>query len=116
MDMQYFCTKSSLYAYSYDIIGDNNVSLQTVSSDGLTISKTFSDIHIQQQCLNLTWNTYTNIFDAHIDGLVQERRNSIANTLELRLSCTNSLRHMLFFSNTCPGTDQPFISKHVPLN
>ena len=24
----------------------------------------------------------------HIDGLVQERRNSIANTLELRLSCT----------------------------
>ena len=26
----------------------------------------------------------------HIDGLVQERRNSIANTLELRLSCTNA--------------------------
>ena len=25
----------------------------------------------------------------HIDGLVQERRNSIANTLELSLSCTN---------------------------
>ena len=25
----------------------------------------------------------------HINGLVQERRNSIANTLELRLSCTN---------------------------
>ena len=25
----------------------------------------------------------------HIDGLVQERRNSIANALELRLSCTN---------------------------
>ena len=25
----------------------------------------------------------------YIDGLVQERRNSIANTLELRLSCTN---------------------------
>ena len=24
-----------------------------------------------------------------LDGLVQERRNSIANTLELRLSCTN---------------------------
>ena len=24
----------------------------------------------------------------YIDGLVQERRNSIANTLELRLSCT----------------------------
>ena len=26
---------------------------------------------------------------AQTDGLVQERRNSIANTLELRLSCTN---------------------------
>ena len=25
----------------------------------------------------------------YIDGLVQERRNSIANTLELRLSCTS---------------------------
>ena len=25
----------------------------------------------------------------YIDGLVQERRNSIANALELRLSCTN---------------------------
>ena len=25
----------------------------------------------------------------HRDGLVQERRNSIADTLELRLSCTN---------------------------
>ena len=25
----------------------------------------------------------------HVDGLVQERRNFIANTLELRLSCTN---------------------------
>ena len=27
----------------------------------------------------------------HMDGLVQERRNSIANTLELRLSCNNPL-------------------------
>ena len=25
----------------------------------------------------------------HIDGLIQERRNSIANALELSLSCTN---------------------------
>ena len=28
-------------------------------------------------------------FKYDINGLVQERRNSIANTLELRLSCTN---------------------------
>ena len=27
----------------------------------------------------------------HIDDLVQERRNSIANAMELRLSCTNPL-------------------------
>ena len=33
---------------------------------------------------------------AHIDGLVQERHNSIVNTLELHLSWTNPsiLRHM----------------------
>ena len=29
------------------------------------------------------------ITHSYIDGLVQERRNSIANALELRLSCTN---------------------------
>ena len=28
-------------------------------------------------------------YDQYIDGLVQERRNSIADLLELRLSCTN---------------------------
>ena len=36
---------------------------------------------------------------SHIDGLVQERRNSTANALELRLSCTNpsiSWRHYVF--------------------
>ena len=33
------------------------------------------------------------IHSAHeIDGLVQVRRNSIANALELRLSCTNPLK------------------------
>ena len=30
---------------------------------------------------------------SHIDGLVQERRNSIANALELRLSCANPYEH-----------------------
>ena len=33
--------------------------------------------------------TMTLAFTDHIDGLVQERRNSTANALELRLSCTN---------------------------
>ena len=35
-----------------------------------------------------TWK-YALFNEHHIDGLVQERRNSIANALELRLSCTN---------------------------
>ena len=33
----------------------------------------------------------------YIDGLVQERRNSIANALELRLSCTNSSIYKYIF-------------------
>ena len=33
--------------------------------------------------------THVQASKEHIDGLVQDRRNSIANTLELRLSCTN---------------------------
>ena len=37
----------------------------------------------------------------HIDGLVQERRNSIANAQELRLSCTNS-----FICQTCVSRAQ----------
>ena len=44
-----------------------------------------------QEVLSVVWkmcNTAKYIV-AHIDGLVQERCNSIANTLELRLSCTN---------------------------
>ena len=31
----------------------------------------------------------------NIDGLVQERHNSIANALELRLSCTNPLIYVI---------------------
>ena len=31
----------------------------------------------------------------HTDGLIQERRNSIANALELRLSCTNPSKSFL---------------------
>ena len=33
--------------------------------------------------------TMTHFTNAYIDGLVQEKRNSIANTLVLRFSCTN---------------------------
>ena len=34
----------------------------------------------------------------HADGLVQERRNSIATALELRLSCTNPSMYLTFIS------------------
>ena len=30
-----------------------------------------------------------NMYKKQVDGLVQERRNSIANALELHISCTN---------------------------
>ena len=37
----------------------------------------------------------------YIDGLVQERRNSIANAPKLRHSCTNRLTCFLIFSHDC---------------
>ena len=36
---------------------------------------------------------------AYLNRLVQERRNSIANALELRLSCTNPSKYILSESN-----------------
>ena len=35
----------------------------------------------------------------YIDGLMQERRNSIANALELRLSCINPSIRVIVFHN-----------------
>ena len=47
-----------------------------------------------------------------VDGLVQERRNSISNALELRLSCTNPSNENTFCTRTfmCPWwlLKQPF--------
>ena len=40
---------------------------------------------------------YTLSVHEHIDELVQERRNSIANALELRLSCTNPSTYTSFY-------------------
>ena len=45
---------------------------------------TLTNISFQQKCF---LNFKNNPPYPHIDGLVQERRNSIANALELRLSC-----------------------------
>ena len=49
-----------------------------------TLSSGFS--MLKQGCAPLTYDL------CQIDGLVKERRNSIANALELRLSCTNPSR------------------------
>ena len=38
-------------------------------------------------------------YSEHIDGLVQERRNSTANTLELRLSCTKPSICLMWYWN-----------------
>ena len=40
--------------------------------------------HNKNAQLQQTW-----FYSGHLDGLVQERRNCIANAMELRLSCTN---------------------------
>ena len=50
---------------------------------------------ISVPCARLSWTCWRN----DIDGLVHERRNSIANALELHLSCTNPL---ISSANTCP--------------
>ena len=42
-------------------------------------------VEIKYFCFWL-WQNYNNDTVSHIDGLVQERRNSIANALELRIS------------------------------
>ena len=48
--------------------------------------------HISYRLAVLSWEILNCImFIDHLDGLVQEKRNSIANALELRLSCTNPL-------------------------
>ena len=41
----------------------------------------------------------------HIDGLAQERHNSIANALELRLSCTNPLIYTCLCTSRCQEID-----------
>ena len=50
----------------------------------------YLDVHHIKKC-NCTRRVCSDSISLHIDGLVQERRNSIANALELRLSCTNPL-------------------------
>ena len=45
--------------------------------------------------------------DGYIDGLVQERRNSIANTMECRVSCTNpSIYENVYFLITVCGKEK----------
>ena len=53
-----------------------------INVDGLVLTHwSYCSLALSQRCILKTIQ--------HIDGLMQERRNPIANTLELRLSCTN---------------------------
>ena len=59
-------------------------------------------------------NIFCNVFSVvhDIDGLVQERRISFANALQLRLSCTNPsicADHFNVLSMTVPRNFVPFI-------
>ena len=78
-------------------------------ASGLLVNIVSANGLLPVQCQALTWTSAdllliepiktkllqknSNIFiQEKIDGLAQERRNSIANALELRLSCTNPLK------------------------
>ena len=41
---------------------------------------------------------YLSYISSQIDGLGQERRNSIANALELRLPCTNPSKYTIYLA------------------
>ena len=70
----------------------------------------------------MKYNWTTDILDTHthINGLVQERHNSIANALELRLSCTNPsicICNMFPRPNNCdpvPGRGSQLLGLHGP--
>ena len=52
------------------------------------------------------------IFSFQVDGLVQEKLNSVTNALELRLSCTNLSMYRLFytyFTMAYPNKDNIFV-------
>ena len=66
----------------------------------------------KQECFPRRHRRSTPFLHKHVDGLAQERRNSIANALEFRLSCTNP--SIWAFS---PGTRWPDDKKtrRIPL-
>ena len=59
----------------------------------ITLSKIHVDLFIQMETVTILQTTFSIVFPwmfnywmlFYVDGLVQERRNSIANALELRL-------------------------------
>ena len=55
-----------------------------------------------------------NMINQHIDGLVQERCNSIANALELSLSCTNPCRYEEFRHGHFVFSVLEWLPRHLP--
>ena len=48
-----------------------------------------SFVNIEMWVIQFKWTVQGRQEHSHLDGLLQDRRNSIANALELRLSCTD---------------------------
>ena len=61
------------------------------------------DVTLLSSWRNNASKGHDNVYE-YFDGLVQERRNSIANALELRLSCTNP---SIWLSSVTRGTVVP---------
>ena len=56
---------------------------------GRTVLFLSANYHKVQHCLDVERSKIKYDTPWHVDGLVQERRNSIANALELRILCIN---------------------------
>ena len=73
-----FCVMSCMAAWRQDNVHSWSVFLLMIHRT-CNVTLSFKDV----------WGPGSVVLHYHFDGLVQERRNSIANALELCLSCTN---------------------------
>ena len=116
-------------AFSLNEIKSNWQQVRTGSGNGLVSYKCqtivwFNDDLVSLIHICITRTHYTKTVWVNIDGLMQERCNSIANTLELRLSCINPSMsslitplNIVYFSRrgphgtntSCPTTQNNFI-------
>ena len=81
-----FTQNFAMFLFISNFNTDTELKLEMLSAYGQ--QHTFeSDRRIKKKQSGFLWQKMSS--NVYIDGLEQERRNSIANALELRLSCTN---------------------------